>query len=87
MGNSLPTEESAPRVPEQSGTQMVPEQSGGTTDVPTMQELGPGILPEAGGVALGTRTCGARALGERGGFCLGHFAKLCRSRGRTGSCS
>ena len=53
MGNSLPTEESAPRVPEQSGTQMVPEGSGGTTDVPTMQELGPGILPETGGVALG----------------------------------
>ena len=35
---------------------------------------------------LRARTCGARALGERGGFCLGHFAKLCRSRGRTGSC-
>ena len=67
MGNSLPTEESAPRVPEQSGTQMVPEESapsvpeqsgtqmvpeesGGMTDV---QELGPGILPETGGVSLG----------------------------------
>ena len=35
---------------------------------------------------LGNRTCGGRALGERVGFCLGHFAKLCRSRGRTGSC-
>ena len=36
---------------------------------------------------LGTRAFGARALGERGGFCLGHFAKLCRSRGGPGSCS
>ena len=29
---------------------------------------------------LETRAFGARALGERGGFCLGHFAQLCRSR-------
>ena len=36
---------------------------------------------------LGTRAFGARALRERGGFCLGHFAKLCGSRSGPGNSS
>ena len=51
MGNSLPTEEMAPALPTEE-VAPAPEQSGGTTDVPIMQ--GPVILPETGGVALGT---------------------------------
>ena len=49
----VPEQSGAPSVPEQSGTQMVPEESGGTTDVPTMQEMGTDSVPETAGVALG----------------------------------